>query len=230
MFFVFFWARKMGTSVHSLCISRVLNNDHSLETMKRGRPAKHPGYVKRYKLELGVGENAKKAYETWYAYLYKFQDCSRATAKVRKWTTMAFLQHTSVVVTYALTCCTSVAVARCLELCLCVVDHHKVFVYALFLVTSGLLYTDTLPLIERNWAFVIAWCVHIHQEVPVPVQSQVAPGRSFLPGITEEPNYQAITDQSQQQQQTEQVPAPPAIIYQVRHISSYVHVAGLGDC
>ena len=72
MFFVFFWARKMGTSVHSLCISRVLNNDHSLETMKGGRPAKHPGDAKRYKLELRVGENAKKAYETWYAYLYKF--------------------------------------------------------------------------------------------------------------------------------------------------------------
>ena len=72
----------MGKFVHSLCISHVLNNDHSFETMKRDRPAKRPGNAK---WELGVGENPKKAYKGWYAYLYKFQDCSCATAKVRKW-------------------------------------------------------------------------------------------------------------------------------------------------
>ena len=31
--------------------------------MKRGRPAKHPGDTKRYRLELGLGENAKKVHE-----------------------------------------------------------------------------------------------------------------------------------------------------------------------
>ena len=84
LFFVFFWARKMETSAQSLCISHILNNDLLLEMMKRGRPAKHPRNAKWYRLELGVGENAKKAYERWHAYLNKFQDCSRATAKVRK--------------------------------------------------------------------------------------------------------------------------------------------------
>ena len=43
--------------------------------MKRGRPAKHPSDTKRYRLELGVVEKAKEAYERWHAFLDKCQDC-----------------------------------------------------------------------------------------------------------------------------------------------------------
>ena len=51
---------------------------------------------------------------------------------------------------------------------------------------------------------------YLYQEVPAQ-QSQVAPGPSVLPGISEEPNYQAVTDQNQPQTQ----PLGPSAIYQV---------------
>ena len=75
----------MGTSVYTLRISRivfarefffmdvyVLNNTPYALTMKRGR---HPSDARRYRLELGVGETAKEAYERWYAVLDRCQDC-----------------------------------------------------------------------------------------------------------------------------------------------------------
>ena len=50
------------------------------------------------------------------------------------------------------------------------------------------------------------------------METQLSPGpSSHLPEITEEPNYQAITQQKQPPQQSQQLmPDSSAIIYQVR--------------
>ena len=53
----------------------VLNNAPYAQTMKRGRPTKHPSNARRYRLELGVGERAKEVYERWHAFLDGCQDC-----------------------------------------------------------------------------------------------------------------------------------------------------------